>query len=131
MQSSRIKTAKYIIVILTVFALMSVTGCYKNQDYSTTPNNNGGTPGANEIFMQGMTFTPADRTISAGTTITWTNKDSYAHTVTSGTPGSPSGLFDSGNVEANGQFSFTFNTAGTFKFYCKIHTMMTGTITVQ
>ena len=130
MQSSKIKIAKPILLFLILFALI-ITGCSKNKDYSTSPNNSGGTPGTNEIFMQGTAFTPADMTIPIGTTITWTNKDGFAHTVTSGTPGSPSGLFDSGNVGANGQFSFKFTTAGTFKYYCKIHTMMTGTITVQ
>ncbi len=131
MRSSKIEMIKLIFLFLTLFALISVTGCNKNQDYSTTPSNNGGTPGTNEIFMQGMAFSPGDMNIAVGTTITWTNKDSFAHTVTSGTPGSPSGLFDSGNVGANGQFSFTFTAAGAFKYFCKIHTMMTGTITVQ
>ncbi len=131
MKSYKMKMIKHILLLLMLFALMFITGCYKNKDYSTSPNNTGGTPAANEIFMQGMAFAPADMTISVGTTITWTNKDSFAHTVTSGTPGSPSGVFDSGNVGANGQFSFKFTAAGTYKYFCKIHTMMTGTITVQ
>ncbi len=131
MQSQKINAIKHILMFLTLFGLMSVIGCYKNQDYSTTPNNNSGTPGTNEIFMQGMAFTPADITIAVGTSLTWTNKDNFAHTVTSGIPGSPSGLFDSGNVGANGQFSFKFTTAGTYKYFCKIHIMMTGTITVK
>ena len=60
MRSSKIKMIKLIFLFLTLFALISVTGCNKNQDYSTTPNNNGGTPGTNEIFMQGMAFSPGD-----------------------------------------------------------------------
>lgn len=103
-------------------------GCSKN-DMAT--NNNGDTPGANEVFIQGMAFSPANRTISVGTSIKWTDKESITHTITSGVPGAPSGLFDSGNIGSNGTFSFTFNQAGTFKYYCKIHSSMTGTITVQ
>ena len=96
-----------------------------------TTNNTGGSQGANDIFIQGTAFSPSNKTISVGTTIKWTNKDNFTHTVTSGTPGSPSGLFDSGNLGLNGEFSFTFTQAGTFKYYCKIHSSMTGTIIVQ
>ena len=117
-----------VISILLVIFMSNILGCNKN---STSPNDTGGTPGANEIFIQGMAFSPATKTISVGTTIKWTNKDNTTHTVTSGTPGSPSGLFDSGNLGNNGVFSFTFSQAGTFKYYCKIHSSMTGTITVQ
>ena len=116
-------------ILATILLLMFIiSGCGKN-DYSS--NTTGGTPGANEIFIQGMAFSPANRTISVGTTLKWTNKDGVTHTLTSGVPGTPSSVFDSGNVSSNGTFSFTFSQAGTFKYYCKIHSSMTGTITVQ
>ena len=66
-----------------------------------------GGPGLNEVFIQGMAFNPSTITVAAGTTITWTNKDGFAHTVTSDT-----NLFNSGNIGSNGTFSFTFATAG-------------------
>ena len=116
-----------IISIILMFTFM-LLGCSKN-DYSS--NSTGGTPVANEVFIQGMAFSPANRTISVGTTLKWANKDAATHTVTSGVPGTPSGVFDSGNIGTNGTFSFTFSQAGTFKYYCKIHSTMTGTITVQ
>ena len=107
-------------------------GCSKS-DYSSNANNNTPAPtaGSNEILIQGMTFVSGNKTISVGTTIKWTNMDNIAHTVTSGVPGSPSGVFDSGNINSQGTFSYTFNQAGVFNYYCKIHTSMTGTITVQ
>jgi plastocyanin len=122
-----------ILSILLVSAIVINSGCSKNDTSTndTSTNSTGNTPAANEIFIQGMAFSPANKTISIGTTIKWTNKESITHTVTSGVPGSPSGLFDSGNVGLNGVFSFTFSQAGTFKYYCKIHSSMTGTITVQ
>jgi plastocyanin len=83
-------------------------------------------PGLNEVWIQGMAFVPATITVAAGTTITWTNKDGIAHTVTSNT-----GVFDSGSVADNGTFSFQFNNVGTFEYHCSIHTSMTGTVTVQ
>jgi len=65
--------------------------------------------------------------IKVGTTVTWTNKDAVAHTVTSDDGTS----FNSGNL-ANGQtLSFTFNTPGSWTYHCAIHPSMKGTITVS
>jgi plastocyanin len=83
-------------------------------------------PGPNEVFIQGMAFTPSSITITANTTITWTNKDGVAHTVTSTT-----GLFDSGSINTNGTYSRQFTTTGTFPYKCTIHPSMTGTVTVN
>lgn len=117
-------------LILFFFAL--ILGCSKDDNYSTnSSSSSGGTQGTNEILISGMAFSPSSKTISTGTTIKWINKDSFAHTVTSGTPGSPSGTFNSGNLGQNGEFSFTFNQTGTFRYFCNIHQSMTGTIIVQ
>ena len=111
--------------------MILMTGCNKSS-YSTAPPTSGGSLGANEVWMQGMAFNPAAKTISVGTTITWTNKDNTTHTATSGVPGAPDGIFNSGNLNNGGTFSFKFTTAGTFKYYCIIHgAMMTATMTVQ
>jgi len=124
--------SKSALIILTAFVSI-ISGCsksdYSSNSYSNGNNNN--TPGANDIFIQGMAFSPVNKTISIGTTIKWTNYDGFNHTVTSGVPGTPSGLFDSGNIGSSGTFSYTFDQAGTFNYFCKIHTSMTGTITVQ
>ena len=81
--------------------------------------------------MMNNSFSPASITISKGTTIKWTNKESVVHTVTSGPQGSPSGMFDSGNLGKDQTFSFKFDSAGTFSYHCKPHIGMTGTVTVQ
>lgn len=92
-------------------------------------NNMGGGPGAptgpdaNEVFIQGNGFSPSTRTVAANTTITWTNKDSTPHTVTSDI-----GAFDSGTINTNGTFSHTFTTAGTYSYHCTIHTSMTASV---
>src|SRR5262245_7578872 len=53
-------------------------------------------------------YSPAEVAITPGTTVTWMNNDSTAHTSTSN-----SGVFNSGTIAAGGQFSFTFQNAGT------------------
>lgn len=83
-------------------------------------------------------FKHQDLTLQAGTTVVWTNRDSVQHTVTSGSPSDPDAgsLFDSGSNQADwvvqGEtYSFTFNQAGMFPYYCRVHgAAMSGTITV-
>ncbi len=117
---------------LTLLLLVGITGCSKN-DYGTNSyNSNPDTPGPNEVFIQNITFNPKTITVSAGTTIKWTNKDNVAHTVSSGTPGSPNGTFETGNMNVGATFSYMFSTKGTFPYYCKLHQdTMTGTVVVQ
>jgi plastocyanin len=66
--------------------------------------------------------------IAMGTTVTWVNDDSIAHTATSDT-----GVWDSGILSPGQSFSFTFTSAGTFPYHCAIHgaASMSGTIVVQ
>lgn len=119
-------------ISLLFAAIMILNSCNKSTAYNTPgtggTGGTGGTagPGTNEVFIQGMAFNPASITITAGTTITWTNKDAIAHTVTS----NPA-LFNSGSIPAKGTFTYTFPTAGTFNYYCAIHPSMVASVTVN
>src|SRR5690348_2948191 len=77
-------------------------------------------------------FQPASVTIHPGDTVqgTWS---STGHSSTSGTPGHPTGLWDSTVLNEGDTFSHTFNTVGSFPYYCTPHGAlfgMTGTVTV-
>jgi plastocyanin len=100
--------------LLTIFSITN----------TCTKSSNG--PGTNEVFIQGMAFNPSTITITTGTTITWTNKDGVAHTVTSNT-----GLFDSGSISSNGTYSHMFSSVGTFPYHCTIHPTMTASVVVN
>jgi plastocyanin len=71
-------------------------------------------------------FDPATLEVSVGTTVTWTNNDSAAHTVTA-----DDGSFQSGRLEQGESFSYTFDTPGTFSYHCEYHANMTATVTVS
>jgi plastocyanin len=71
-------------------------------------------------------YDPDDVNVAVGGTVTWMNTDSIAHTSTSDARG-----FDSGIVAPRGQFSFTFQNAGTFTYHCAIHPGMVGTVVVR
>jgi plastocyanin len=80
----------------------------------------------NRVAIKGFAFAPAALTVPAGTTVTWTNQDSDAHTVTS----DGGGPLNSKALATGDTFSFTFTQAGTFKYLCTIHPFMTATVTV-
>jgi plastocyanin len=76
-------------------------------------------------------FNPSSFTIPVGTTITWTNDDTAAHTVTSGKDATHDGAFDSNLFMAGKTFSHQFDSAGKYPYYCLVHPWMTGTIIVE
>ena len=80
-------------------------------------------------------FDPNTITVKAGTTVTWTNSDNVMHTVTSGTStgtaGTPSGAFDSGFLAEGATWSYTFNEAGEYPYYCTPHPWMIGKVIVE
>jgi plastocyanin len=113
------------IVIVLFMAIIGLSaGCSK--DDNNKDNGGSGGPGANEVWIQSFAFNPVTITVTAGTTVKWTNKDGTTHTITSTT-----NVFDSGNVLNNGTFSFTFATPGTYPYFCKLHPTMTGTVVVN
>ena len=77
-------------------------------------------------------FIPSTVVITVGGTVTWDNTDNAAHTSSSGTPtDGPDGVFDSSLIMAGGSYSHTFDTAGTFDYFCMVHPWMQGTVIVE
>jgi plastocyanin len=80
------------------------------------------------VTIQNFSFSPQVITVKVGTTITWTDKDGFAHTVTSD---SGPASFNSGDLTpSGGTFKFTFSQAGTYSYHCMIHPSMTATVIV-
>jgi plastocyanin len=80
----------------------------------------------------GFIFSPSSLTIQPGDTVKWTWSAS-GHSSTSGTPGSPTGIWNSGILNQMATFTHTFNSVGSFPYFCSPHGAccgMTGTITV-
>jgi len=76
-------------------------------------------------------FLPSEVSINVGDTVTWVNDDTAAHTATGGNPvDGPSGVFDSSLVLVGASFSFTFEEAGTYEYFCMVHPWMAGTVIV-
>ena len=78
------------------------------------------------VPIQAFVFPTETLTVTAGSTVTWTNLDPVAHTVTD-----VNGMWDSGLFEQDGTYSKTFETPGTYTYYCIPQPMMIGIVEVQ
>ena len=82
---------------------------------------------ASAISIDNFSFTPATLTVKAGTTVTWTNKDDIPHGIAS----SNNAFKKSGALDTDDGYSFTFNTPGTYQYFCYLHPHMVGSIVVE
>ena len=102
-------------------------GAMQNINPSQTGNKNGGDAVATDkVAIQNFAYSPATVTVKVGTTVTWTNNDSVAHTVTADSGAGP----DSGSLARGETYQFTYQTAGTFTYHCTPHPYMKGTVVV-
>lgn len=94
----------------------------------STSNGTGGTSASQPaaVQMKNVKFVPETIKVKLGQKITWTNKDGFAHNVTS-TKGEK---IDSGNIDGGATFQFTPKQAGTIAYECTIHPGQSGTISV-
>ena len=98
----RSKQFFFIVILIVVFG-----SCKKTEI---------GNPGPNEVWLEYKAFNPTQIQVDSGSTITFTNKDNADHSVTAN-----SGLFNSGKIKSGNTFTFTFNTKGTYYYYCNYH----------
>ena len=84
--------------------------------------------GDSTVSMSGNQFSPRTLTITAGSTVTFTNTG--GHTVTEGSGGTAA---DDPIVDEGGgsDVEVTFDEPGTYSITCRIHPDMNMTITVQ
>jgi plastocyanin len=72
-------------------------------------------------------YSPAQVTVHAGDTVTWSNVGGAAHTITSS-----DGSWGTDDLEPNASYSFTFTQPGTYQYRCVLHAdHAPGTIIVQ
>ena len=85
-----------------------------------------GAAGPVEIKIDNYSFTPADITVAAGTTVTWVNHDDVPHTVRNN-----DGTLKSKALDTDDKFSMTFDKPGTYEYFCSVHPKMTARVVVK
>ena len=80
------------------------------------------------VEIKDHAYNPSNLTVKVGTTVTWTNQDSVRHDVQAKNPSADA---PSSELLAKGEsYSFTFNKAGTYDYFCTPHPFMQGKVTV-
>lgn len=122
------------IVGLVVYALnRQANDQYMNDmNHGHSESNQGATKtdaeATDAVTIQNYAFSPKAITVKVGTKVTWTNQDGVEHTVTT-QDGAPAKI-DSGLFGKGKSFSFTFDKAGAYEYYCEPHPYMKGTVIV-
>jgi amicyanin len=78
------------------------------------------------VRIDNFTFTPAEITVTAGTVVTWINRDDIPHTVAA-----TDHTFRSKAMDTDQQYTFTFADPGTYEYFCALHPHMQGRIIVK
>lgn len=102
------------IAVMAVCALLSATAVAR--------------AGVSQVTIDNFAFTPAQITVSPGTTVTWLNRDDIPHTVTDAADPK---AFKSAPLDTGDSFSHTFTEPGTYRYFCSLHAHMQGTIVVR
>jgi len=112
------------IAIPTLIAGVTFVACA-----STTPSATAA-PAKALVTIKGFAFSPTTLEVTKGTIVTFTNNDSATHTVTSGANRTRDGKFDR-ELSGSTEDSITFDTAGTFEYFCNIHSSMNAKVVVK
>jgi plastocyanin len=108
------------VVIGVALALALMLGACSSSSKSGSPSSSSTTG----VTIKDLAFTTTP--VKAGATVTVANNDTVMHTVTS-----DDGTFDV-SIDPGKSATFTApSKAGSYKFHCKIHSSMHGTLTVQ
>ncbi|MFY9655884.1 MAG: cupredoxin domain-containing protein [Methylocystis sp.] len=77
------------------------------------------------IVIDNFVFTPAERTVQAGTTVRFVNHDDIPHTVILA-----NGKTRSKALDTDESFVYVFDKPGDFIYFCGLHPQMKGEIKV-
>jgi len=125
-KSMKIKTSTFLGLLVIVAGLAATMPSAFAAEVSVPAGTS--VPGCEET---NECWSPAEISVGVGETVTWSNDDTAAHTVTSGSAvDGPDGIFDSSLFLAETTFEVTFDTEGTFPYFCMVHPWMAGTVIV-
>ena len=114
------KTRSFLLIGALVVVIFLIVSCYKNK---SSYNSTSGTP---TITITSSAYSPASLTVVSGATVTWTNNDNSAHTVTT-----EDGAINSGDIAPGSSYSKTFMTTGTYNYHDAHNADMKGLLIVS
>jgi plastocyanin len=114
------KTRSFFFIGALVVVIFLIVSCYKNKSSYNSPS------GTSKITITSSAYSPASLTVVSGATVTWTNNDGTAHTVTT-----EDGAINSGDIAPGSSYSKTFMTTGTYNYHDAHNTNMMGVLVVS
>ena len=79
------------------------------------------------VEIKGFAYNPPTIDVPVGGSVTWTNQDNAPHTAT----GLDREALQSGAISSGESFTQTFDTAGTYEYFCEFHPNMKGSVVVE
>ncbi len=123
------KTITFSILTIIITGLMMTTSPPVFAETTVSLPAGSSAPGCDET---NECYIPYEVTVDVGEQVTWSNDDTAAHTVTSGSAADGSdGIFDSSLFMAGTTFSYTFQKEGNFNYFCMVHPWMQGIVMVE
>ncbi len=128
-------------IVIVLALLVTATACTDGDDPDADdageveapaddePDGDAGDPG-DAVALRDIAFEPAELSVAAGTTVTFTNEDTVRHTVTAGSPDDVGDAFDEELGGEGDTTTITFDEPGTIDYFCRVHPSMTATVTV-
>jgi len=107
------------VVLVTVVVTLDGT----SDDTGTAATGTGTGAGGAAITIKNFQFSPDPIVVKAGDTITVTNDDGTAHTLTA-----DDGAFDTGSLDGAARTTIKVAAPGTYTYHCDSHNYMTGKI---
>lgn len=119
------RITRSLLAAVAIFGLTTACGGDSDTNDATTETTatEAATPAT--VDIEGFAFAPATLEIEAGTTVTWTNQDGFAHSVIADDK-----AFSSEELAKGASYEETFDEAGTYAYFCGIHNSMRGVIEV-
>jgi plastocyanin len=103
---------------VALLVLVTAAACSNS---STSP-----TPTTANVDITNGGLSPNTVTVSVGSTVMWTNKDSAVHSIVA-----DGGAFSSGAIGSGAQFSYMFPSAGTFTYHDGANPSAVASVTVS
>jgi plastocyanin len=122
------RSSAAILMLFTIIAMELWCITWFDSALASAPASQPTTQPMATVKIENFTFEPRELQIAVGTTVTWQNADDVPHTATS--KDDPQ-TFDSGALDTDDKFSYTFTKPGRYAYYCKVHPHMQGVITVK
>jgi amicyanin len=126
-----------LVVLLSLLSSLLVVACGGGNETTTSAGitdttaatastGSQGQPEGAQVVISDYKYEPAEITIKAGESVTWTNQDSVQHNAAA-----DENAFEGPLLSKGESYTFTFDAPGVYPYHCTPHPFMKATVTVE